>query len=169
MLRRACALVPSVVVGAPRAQLTRATGALLARTFADDAAASSAAQFRLLDPALDTSSMSEPVRRIFDLSNARNADVTRAQATTVAEAFRTHDADCGSTRVQIARLSVHIDALREHVSMHPKDQHSKRGYMAKIAKRTRLLKYLKRENPADYASTLAALDLKPLRLSLIHI
>ena len=35
--------------------------------------------------------------------------------------------------------------------------------LAKIAKRTRLLKYLRRENPADYAATIAALDIKDIK------
>ena len=107
--------------------------------------------------------MSEPVRRVLALANASNAEVTRAQAGEVAAAFRTHDADCGSTRAQVARLTVEIDAVRDHVAQHPKDQHSKRGMLAKIAKRTRLLKYLRRENPADYAATIAALDIKDIK------
>lgn len=158
MFRSALACGAAARVRAP-APCVRASRAALAEA----ADKSSATQFRLLDPTFDASGVSEPVRRIFELSNARNADVVRAQATSVAAAFRTHDADCGSTRVQIARLTVQIDALREHCAVHPKDQHSKRGFQAKLSARTRLLKYLRRENPADYAATLAALDLKPLK------
>ena len=160
----------SLRFGAASAARARPTCAPWSRTLSDDAAVSASAaaeapqrRMRLLDPTLDTSGMSEPVRRVFELANASNADVTAAQAETVAAAFRTHDADCGSTRVQIARLSVHIDALREHMNAHPKDYHSKRGVMAKISKRARLLKYLKRENPADHAKVLAALDLKDVK------
>ena len=56
-----------------------------------------------------------------------------------------------------------IDALRLHCASHPKDEHSKRGFQAKLSARTRLLKYLRRERPQDYATTLTALDLKPLK------
>lgn len=151
---------------ASRHALRRATPSVRASVaaFADSPAPpSSAPQLRLLDPTFDASTLSEPVRRIFELRNARNRDVVRAQASSVAESFRLHDADCGSTRVQIARLTVEIDALRLHCASHPKDEHSKRGFQAKLSARTRLLKYLRRESPQDYATTLTTLDLKPLK------
>ncbi|KAK7232574.1 ribosomal protein S15 [Aureococcus anophagefferens] len=173
---------------ASRHALRRATPSVRASVaaFADSPAPpSSAPQLRLLDPTFDASTLSEPVRRIFELRNARNRDVVRAQASSVAESFRSaagvphkkntappvyppprlglHDADCGSTRVQIARLTVEIDALRLHCASHPKDEHSKRGFQAKLSARTRLLKYLRRESPQDYATTLTTLDLKPLK------
>ena len=94
------------------------------------------------------------------LANGRAADATKAQAAAVASDFRLHDADCGSTRVQIARLTVEIEALRAHLDVHKKDVHSKRGFQGKISKRARLLKYLRRENPEDYAATLNALGLR---------
>ena len=68
-------------------------------------------------------------------------------------------ADCGSTRVQVARLTVELEALAAHVAAHPKDKHSTRGYQLKISKRRRLLAYLKRRNPGDYEATLQALGL----------
>ena len=61
-------------------------------------------QFRLLDPAFDASQMSEPVRRVLALQNASTADATKARSRAVAAAFRQHDADCGSTRVQVCLL-----------------------------------------------------------------
>ena len=116
-------------------------------------------QFRLLDPAFDASQMSEPVRRVLALQNASTADATKARSRAVAAAFRQHDADCGSTRVQVARLTVELEALAAHVAAHPKDKHSTRGYQLKISKRRRLLAYLKRRNPGDYEATLQALGL----------
>ena len=116
-------------------------------------------QFRLLDPAFDASQMSEPVRRVLALQNASTADATKARSRAVAAAFRQHDADCGSTRVQVARLTVELEALAAHVAAHPKDKHSTRGYQLKISKRRRLLAYLKRRNPGDYEATLSALGL----------
>ena len=116
-------------------------------------------QFRLLDPAFDASQMSEPVRRVLALQNASTADATKARSRAVAAALRQHDADCGSTRVQVARLTVELEALAAHVAAHPKDKHSTRGYQLKISKRRRLLAYLKRRNPGDYDATLQALGL----------
>ena len=101
----------------------------------------------------------ESVRRVLALQNASTADATKARSRAVAAAFRQHDADCGSTRVQVARLSVELEALAAHVAAHPKDKHSTRGYQLKISKRRRLLAYLKRRNPGDYEATLQALGL----------
>ena len=76
---------------ASRHALRRATPSVRASVaaFADSPAPpSSAPQLRLLDPTFDASTLSEPVRRIFELRNARNRDVVRAQASSVAESFR---------------------------------------------------------------------------------
>jgi small subunit ribosomal protein S15 len=116
-------------------------------------------QFRLLDATFDASQMSEPVQRVLNLQNASTADATKARSQAVAAVFRQHDADCGSTRVQVARLTVELEALAAHVKAHKKDKHSTRGYQLKISKRRRLLAYLKRRNPGDYEATLIALGL----------
>ena len=60
------------------------------------------------------------VRRVLALQNASTADATKARSRAVAAAFRQHDADCGSTRVQVARLTVELEALAAHVAAHPK-------------------------------------------------
>ena len=76
---------------ASRHALRRATPSVRASVaaFADSPAPpSSAPQLRLLDPTFDASTLSEPVRRIFELRNARNRDVVKAQASSVAESFR---------------------------------------------------------------------------------
>lgn len=137
---------------APRAALRRPQTRCLA-----DAAATP--QFRLLDATFDASQMSEPVQRVLNLQNASTADATKARSQAVAAAFRQHAADCGSTRVQVARLTVELEALAAHVKAHKKDKHSTRGYQLKISKRRRLLAYLKRRNPGDYEATLIALGL----------
>lgn len=115
--------------------------------------------FKLLDPSFPTDDLPESVKRVLALSNATNKERTEAQAKTVAHAFRMHDADVGSTRVQVARLTVEINALDRHLAVHKKDVHCKRGRDVKVTKRRKLLKYLKRVDGADYIATMRALEI----------
>lgn len=75
-------------------------------------------------------------------------------------ANRVHDKDSGSPEVQIAILSADISMLTEHLKLHPKDYHSRRGLLLKVSRRTRLLKYLDR---AHHARFLAITDKLGLR------
>jgi len=104
--------------------------------------------------------MSKPVDKVLSLSNASSGDRRRASAQAAMWAFRKHDADCGSSRVQIARLTVEIDALKLHLAKHKKDFSCKYGLRSKLGKREKHLKYLLRTDPADYAATVRALNLK---------
>ena len=57
--------------------------------------------------------------------------------------YRVHDQDTGSPEVQVAILSKRILELTEHFKTHKKDHHSRRGLLSMVARRRRLLKYLK--------------------------
>jgi len=96
---------------------------------------------------------------VLALSNASAKDRRKAAAQAAAHAFRMHDADCGSTRVQIARLTVEIEALKSHFAKHRKDEHSRYGFYKKLSRRELLLKYLRRTNPNDYAITCRTLGI----------
>ena len=60
--------------------------------------------------------------------------------------FAIEKGDTGSPEVQIALLSVQIDKLAEHLKEHKKDNHSRRGLLSMVAKRRRLLNYLKKRS-----------------------
>ena len=62
--------------------------------------------------------------------------------------------DTGSPEVQIALLSKQIEELSEHLKVHKKDNHSRRGLLQLVGKRRRLLQYLK-ENEKERYDTLA--------------
>ncbi len=64
--------------------------------------------------------------------------------------FGANEADTGSSTVQIAILSHRISELTEHLKVNKKDNHSRRGLIAMVNKRRKLLKYLKREDLAAY-------------------
>jgi len=60
--------------------------------------------------------------------------------------YQTTEGDTGSPEVQIALLSKRIELLAQHLEEHPHDVHSRRGLLSMIAKRRRILNYLKQAN-----------------------
>lgn len=68
--------------------------------------------------------------------------------------------DTGSTSVQIAILTAQIENLKDHLLEHKKDNHSRRGIMLMVAKRRKLLSYLKKKDPNKYAEVLEKLNLR---------
>jgi small subunit ribosomal protein S15 len=74
--------------------------------------------------------------------------------------FRLHETDTGSPEVQIALLSQRIDYLTEHFKVHKKDHHSRRGLLALVSQRRRLLNYLKKSDIERYRSVVSSLNLR---------
>jgi len=74
--------------------------------------------------------------------------------------FATEPGDTGSPEVQIALLTEHIKNLTVHMQGHKKDFGSRRGLLAMVAKRTKLLKYLRGRRPDSYAAIVAKLGLR---------
>ena len=78
----------------------------------------------------------------------------------VIEEYRLHQRDTGSTEVQIAVLTERIKQLTDHLRVHRKDVHSRRGLVNMVSKRRRLLKYLTNEDVGRYQSLIARLGLR---------
>lgn len=76
------------------------------------------------------------------------------------EKFRTHKNDTGSTEVQVAILTEEIKELTLHLKTHKKDFSSRRGLLAKVALRHKLLRYLEREDEKRFIKLLKALKIK---------
>jgi len=74
--------------------------------------------------------------------------------------FATESGDTGSPEVQIALLTEHIKNLTVHMQAHKKDFASRKGLLAMVAKRTKLLKYLRRRRPDSYTAIVAKLGLR---------
>lgn len=74
--------------------------------------------------------------------------------------FRVHDGDTGSTPVQIAILTEEIAQLAEHLKIHKHDHSSRRGLLKKVGERRRLLKYLQKEDEANFKDVAKKLKLK---------
>jgi small subunit ribosomal protein S15 len=78
----------------------------------------------------------------------------------VVEKFRTHKNDTGSTEVQVAILTEEVKELTKHLKTHKKDFSSRRGLLAKVALRHKLLRYLEREDEKRFIKLVKALKLK---------
>ena len=78
----------------------------------------------------------------------------------VIAANATHEGDTGSPEVQIAILSARIQELTEHLKIHKKDNHSRRGLMKMVGKRRRLLDYLAKKDIERYRAIVAKLGLR---------
>ena len=79
--------------------------------------------------------------------------------TTIAE-HRLHERDTGSPEVQVALLTVRINHLTEHLKVHTKDHHSRRGLLMMVGRRRRLLDYLRRNDVERYRALIAKLGLR---------
>ncbi|MBQ3455868.1 MAG: 30S ribosomal protein S15 [Synergistaceae bacterium] len=74
--------------------------------------------------------------------------------------FKTHDNDTGSPEVQIAVLTERIRELTEHLKVHKKDFHSRRGLLKMVGSRRRLLRYLMNKDFNRYRSLIERLGLR---------
>ena len=81
------------------------------------------------------------------------------KAATIAE-HRQHETDTGSPEVQISLLSERINHLTEHLKVHKKDHHSRRGLLMIVGRRRRLLDYLRRNDVERYRALIAKLGLR---------
>ena len=73
---------------------------------------------------------------------------------------QTHEKDTGSAEVQIAVTTTRIKELATHLKKHPKDKHSRRGLLAMVNKRRKLLNHLLKNSPTSYKSIVKKLGLK---------
>ena len=74
--------------------------------------------------------------------------------------FRINDEDTGSTEVQIALLSKHINMLTKHLQDNPKDFSSKRGLLKSVGRRKRYLTYLHKKDDKKYKTLIKRLSLR---------
>lgn len=76
------------------------------------------------------------------------------------KAFQLHDKDTGSADVQVAILTERINHLTQHLSAHSKDHSTRRGLLKMVARRRKLLDYLKLTAEDRYTKLLKSLSLR---------
>ena len=82
------------------------------------------------------------------------------QKTAVIEANKLHEGDTGSPEVQVAILTRRINDLTEHLKIHKKDHHSRRGLLKMVGHRRNLLAYLKKKDIERYRVLIAKLGIR---------
>ena len=78
----------------------------------------------------------------------------------IIEEYKTHEADTGSTEVQVAILTARIRELTEHMKSHQKDFHTRRGLLMLVGRRRRLLSYIKKNDILEYRELIAKLGIR---------
>lgn len=78
----------------------------------------------------------------------------------VVDEYGKHATDTGSPEAQVALLTERINHLTEHLKIHTKDHHSRRGLLMMVGKRRRLLRYLHGQDVERYRSLIARLGLR---------
>ncbi len=80
--------------------------------------------------------------------------------TRITQEYQVHGKDTGSTELQVAILTEKIRQLTDHLRVHKKDVHSRRGLVNMVSKRRRLLNYLTSEDVGRYQSLISRLGLR---------
>lgn len=84
----------------------------------------------------------------------------KVKKTGIIEQFAVKDGDTGSPEVQIALLTERINHLTEHLKIHKKDHHSRRGLLKMVGKRRGLLNYLMKKDIERYREVIKTLNLR---------
>ena len=74
--------------------------------------------------------------------------------------FGRNEQDTGSPEVQVALLTTRINMLNEHLKLHKKDHHSRRGLLMMVGQRKGLLNYIRNTDITKYRSLIAELNLR---------
>ncbi|WP_153123788.1 30S ribosomal protein S15 [Peribacillus tepidiphilus] len=86
--------------------------------------------------------------------------LTQERKNAIINEFKTHENDTGSPEVQIAILTEEINNLNEHLRIHKKDHHSRRGLLKMVGKRRNLLTYLRNKDVTRYRELINKLGLR---------
>lgn len=84
----------------------------------------------------------------------------KEEKTQIINEFAQHEKDVGSPEVQVAVLTRRIQDLSKHMEKSQKDFHSRKGLVSMVAKRRRLLNYIKRNKPDTYPELIQKLGLR---------
>lgn len=86
--------------------------------------------------------------------------MTKERKSEILKSYARADKDTGSVEVQVALLTERINELTEHLKVHKKDNHSRRGLLIMVGKRKRLLRYLESKDVERYRELISKLNLR---------
>ena len=86
--------------------------------------------------------------------------MTQAEKQAIIKEFAIHEGDTGSAQVQVAVLTRRINELTEHLKVHKKDHHSRRGLLKMVGHRRNLLAYIYKNDVQEYRDLIAKLGIR---------
>lgn len=86
--------------------------------------------------------------------------MTKEKKQEIISTYKREENDTGSPEVQVALLTERINELTEHLKVHKKDNHSRRGLLIMVGKRKRLLRYLESKDVERYRDLISKLNLR---------
>ena len=86
--------------------------------------------------------------------------MTKERKQEIINTYKRDEKDTGSSEVQVALLTERINELTEHLKVHKKDNHSRRGLLKMVVKRRNLLNYLAKKDVQRYRDIIAKLGLR---------
>eukprot|EP00550_Attheya_septentrionalis_P007105 CAMPEP_0198282750 /NCGR_PEP_ID=MMETSP1449-20131203/2517_1 /TAXON_ID=420275 /ORGANISM="Attheya septentrionalis, Strain CCMP2084" /LENGTH=235 /DNA_ID=CAMNT_0043979137 /DNA_START=57 /DNA_END=764 /DNA_ORIENTATION=- len=103
--------------------------------------------------------MSDRVKKLFDLTNGSQSEVVQAQKERGMKLFEQREGDTGSSAVQVIAITTRIQQLQTHMRTHRKDNSTKRGLDALYVRRRKLLDYMERREFESYRRVVKTLGL----------
>ena len=86
--------------------------------------------------------------------------MTKEEKQAIIKEYAVHEGDTGSAQVQVAVLTKRINELTEHLKVHKKDHHSRRGLLKMVGKRRGLLDYIKENDLDEYRQLIEKLGIR---------
>lgn len=86
--------------------------------------------------------------------------MTQEEKQAIIKEYATHEGDTGSAQVQVAVLTKRINELTEHLKVHKKDHHSRRGLLKMVGHRRNLLAYIYKKDINEYRQLIAKLGIR---------
>ena len=86
--------------------------------------------------------------------------ISKEKKTAIIKEYARTEGDTGSPEVQVAVLTARIEELTEHLKVHHKDHHSRRGLLKMVGKRRALLSYLKKNDIESYRNLIERLGIR---------
>lgn len=90
----------------------------------------------------------------------RNKMIKKEKKEEIIKSYKKSEADTGSVEVQVAILTARINELTEHLKVHKKDHHSRRGLLKMVGKRRNFLNYIMKKDIEEYRSLIKKLEIR---------
>ena len=102
----------------------------------------------------------EDIAKPVSLATASQKEITKFKVNLAIQKIQQHSLDTGSAPVQIAVMTEQVMSLARHFTVHKKDKHSQRGFQILLARRRKMMKYLKKYDFNLYQKTVKSLGLE---------